>query len=49
MKIEFKIITEENDLVVGKEKRRLISIIINKLCSASNTMLDRILELINRG
>ena len=45
MKIEFKIIIEENDLVVGKEKRRLIGVIINKLCSASNRILDRILEL----
>ncbi len=48
MKIEFKIIKEENDLILGKVKEKLIGIIINKLCSASNKMLDRILELINR-
>ena len=49
MKIEFKIIKEENDLKLGKEKERLISAIIYNLNFASNKRLYEALEIVMKG
>jgi len=49
MKIEFKIIKEEDDLKLGKEKERLITAIICNLNSVSNKRLYDVLELIMKG
>jgi len=44
MKIKFKIIKEKNDMIIGKEKQRLIEAIINKLSTMSNKKLYQVLE-----